>query len=764
MNNIFANGRDVYVFTREKDGSLPTPKPITDYKPYFYIPDEKGTYVSIFGDRLRKLVFEGPDKELKGKRKALREAGIPTFEADIDWANRCLVDFFSDEEPDLSEPFRYHFVDIETLFTAGGIDKAVREATSPIMSICCYDSMVGYRVFCWREGQVIDGEIVKCFNTEKEMVDAYLAFLKENFPDAIVGWNAGRFDFPYMFTRFGEERWRNVSPIGMFRKWEFQEEPAEYSKVDKKKWSGKNTRRTTWKLAGTTFMDYMDLYKMLASISGAGLDSYALDNVAKKELDIAKIEFDLKKMAEVPLEELVAYNLRDVEIMVKLEEKKGILRFYNQARKVARSELDSVLNTSRMVDNLMLHYARKNKYVLPSKNREIVHEKFEGAYVKEPVPGLYDWVAVYDFASLYPNIMLTFNMSPETITKDPTNAIRVNDLLFSNETKGLYPTVCKDFMDARDRVKKEIKKHVVGSSKRIMLEAEYAALKVMTNSIYGYSAFPGARLYSSEVGSSITYIGREMVQYIEKHADIEILYADTDSVFVKLPVTNSVEAMVEIKRISKKIKEVVDEFVTSFGLKTHTFEMAFEKLYQRLFLGAKKRYVGWLVYKGEICDSTEIRGYETRRSDTPLLAKDFLNKFYRELVRGKSRDELYGMAEEFKKHILTASPEEIGFPVTVKPPSAYSVIPIHLRAVQNSISIGLLDESAYGDKVKYIFVKRTEREQQDFKVLAFTDEKMFLASGFEIDRNRVIERLVDMKVTPIMELLFKPDIQQAQIW
>jgi DNA polymerase I len=762
MNNIFTEDNKVWIFTREKDGSLPTPEPITDYKPYFYIKDEKGVYVSIFGDRLRKLTFKDPDKDLKGKRKALRESGIPTFEADITWANRCLIDFFSAEEPDLSEPFRYHFVDIETRFAEGGIDKAVREAVSPILSIGCYDSMVGYRVFCWREGHNVDGDIVKCFETEKEMVNAYLSFLKENFPDAIVGWNAARFDFPYMFTRFGDERWANTSPISRFTKCVVPETPEEAA-TNKKKWSNKGTH-IAWKLAGTTFMDYMDLYKMLASISGAGLDSYSLDNVAKKELDIAKISFDLKKMEEVPLEELIAYNLRDVEIMVKLEEKKGILRFFNQARKVARSELDTVLNSSRMVDNLMLHYARINKYVLPSKNREITHDKFEGAYVKEPVPGLYDWVAVYDFASLYPNIMLTFNMSPETITDDPTNAIRVNNLLFSSETKGLYPTVCKDFMEARDRVKKEIKKHAVGSSKRTMLEAEYAALKVMTNSIYGYSAFPGARLYSSEVGSSITYIGREMIQYIEKHAGIEILYADTDSVFVKLPVKNSVEAMDEVKRISKRIKEVVDEFVASFGLKTHTFEMAFEKLYQRIFLGAKKRYVGWLVYKGETCDSTEIRGYETRRSDTPLLAKDFLNKFYRELVRGKSRDELYGMADEFKKQILTASPEEIGFPVTVKPPSAYSVIPIHLRAVQNSISIGLLDESAYGDKVKYIFVKRTEREQEDFKVLAFTDENMFLASKFEIDRNRVIERLVDMKITPIMELLFKPDIQQAQIW
>lgn len=769
MNNIFTDEGRVFVFTRNKDGSLPTPEPITDYKPYFYVPDDKGIYLSLFDEKLRKIVCNDPNRELKGKRKAFREAGVKTFEADINFATRCLIDFYIDKEPDLLEPFRYHFVDIETLYAAGGIDKAVREATSPIMSIGCYDSMVGYRIFCWRPGNRVDAEIVKCFETEIEMVDAYLAFLKENFPDVIVGWNAGRFDFPYMFTRFGAERWEKVSPLydltprpsGIFSKYEYVAKEDEKQKRD---WSSKTAHSIIWKLAGTSFLDYMDLYKMLVSQVGGGLDSYALDNVAKKELGIAKIEFDLKKMAEVPLEELVAYNLRDVEIMVRLEEKRGILRFFNQAKKIARSEFDAVLNTSRMVDNLMLHYAKKRKCVLPSKDRDIIHEKFEGAYVKQPTPGMYDWVAVFDFASLYPNIMLTFNMSPETITKDPTNAISVNNLLFSSEPRGLYPTVCRDFMDARDRVKKEIKKYPVGSSKRIMLEAEYSALKVMTNSIYGYSAFPGARLYSAEVGSSITYVGREMVQYIEKHAGIEILYADTDSVFVKLPVKNSVEAMEQVKLISKKIKEVVNDFVHSFGLKSHTFDMDFDKLYQRLFLGAKKRYVGWLIWKGEVCDTIDIRGYETRRSDTPLLAKDFLNKFYGELVRGKTRDELYAMIEEFKKRILAATPEEIGFPVTVKPPSAYSVIPIHLRAVQNSISIGILDESAYGDKVKYLFVKRTEREQPDYKVLAFTDEKSFIASRFDIDRNRVIERLVDMKVTPIMELLFKPDIQQSTVW
>lgn len=761
MNNIFTEGRFVHLFSRDDDGKLKE-EIDKNLSPYFYIPDENGKYVSIFGDKCSKVVANAPVDVRK-----MRVNYPKTFEADIHYPHRIMIDIMADNEPAFTEPLRYQFIDIE-LETDGrpfvNMQALVDNPIMGIASVAIYDSVVGYRVFCQRKGQPYNTELVKCFDDEQDMGDAYADFLKDNFPDVMVGWNASRFDFPYLLRRWGRytSRWEYASPVTLvnpkfFHKVRFYGyDELETKPRDSKE--GDILGKKRWTFGGLSFLDYMDMYKKIVSLAGKGLDSYALDNVGEKELGMRKIPFNTKNTLVAPIEKLIAYNLRDVEIMVKLEEKLGLIRFYNQVRKIANVEFESVMSNSRMIDSLMLHYAKKMGVVLPTKIDNVILENFEGGYNKEPSIGMHEWVAVFDFASLYPNIMRTFNISPETITKDSKNAVYIDGVYFNQTTEGLFPMVCRDFMAARDRVKKEMKKHKIGSTDYMRLEAEYAALKTMTNTIYGYAAYKKSRLFSIDVCSSITYIGRTMIKEIEKRLGITVIYADTDSVFIKLTSKNKEDAMKESESITKKVKKIVDEFVAGFGVEKHLFDMQFDKLYQRLFIGSKKRYVGWLVWKGTDCDNIEYRGYETRRSDAPLLAKKFLNSFFERLMKGATKSELDAMIVKFKEDIRNSPLSEIGIPVTTKHPSSYKkLIPMHARSLQNSIDSGILDENVYGDKVKYIFVTG-DGQRTDVDVMSFIDDKDFPPEGYRIDYERVIKRLVDMKIDPIYDVLFAPKL------
>ena len=471
---------------------------------------------------------------------------------------------------------------------------------------------------------------------------------------------------------------------------------------------------------------------------------------------MGKIDFDHTTHT---LGDLIKYNKRDVEIMVRVEEKKHLIAFYNNVRKLARSQFCDVLQTSSLVDNLMLWYAQKKfKVVLPTR-KHVSHAGYKGAYVKEPELGMHEWVAVFDFSSLYPNIMKTFNMSPETVrTEESSTTVKVGEVYFDQSKTGIFPTVCTDFMLARNDIKKKMKTFEVGSESYNNLQAEYDALKSITNSVYGYACFENSRLYSFEVGSSITAIGRALIHFIEQNSGIQILYADTDSVFIKLTAKDLEESLKVCEELSTTIQAAVDEFVKQFGLTAHSFSMQLEKIYRRLYLGGKKRYMGKIWYKGKKCDELDVKGFETRRSDIPVIAKGFLKVLFGMVCDGVGQVEIEQFVAEFRKKLRAASIPDLGFPVSIKSLSSYKSEPMHVRAMKYSLANGLIEENSVGGKIKYIFVtgvpercSPTTATGKKVDVVAFAED---LPEGFTIDYKRIEERVVDMKVQPILDRLF----------
>lgn len=761
MNNIFTDGRIVYLFSRPTSESRIKVQTVEDFYPYFYVPNKEGKYVSIFGDRAKKIKVNEP-QDVAEQRERYRK----TFEADVHYPNRYLIDTYRNNVIPKGH-LRKQYIDIE-------VDSPVIPNPShperPVTAITLWDSFLKkYYQFCCKDNQKTeymekgDTEILLA-RTEKEMFDVFLKFMKQNFPDLLMGWNAINFDFPYLINRLavvfdvrdGAEKFGEISPIG------------------KAGFDGYNY----W-VAGCSLLDAMKMYQKITSPVGKR-ESYALDFIGRFELGLEKLHSDIPMKEKLGDKKyLLPYNKRDVEIMVKLDEKLSIVEYYDSIRRLSKSQFGDVYWNSAVVDNLLLAYAKANHFILPTREKN-AHKKYAGAWVKEPEKGIHDWVADFDATGLYPNILITFNISPETLSDD--GEINITGHHFKKEPRGMYANVCLFLIAERKRIHKEMEKYKVGSVEYETLDMMQTTLKFLINSVYGVSGYAGARLYSIGVAESITFIGRNFSQWVGRIAEksgYKFLYSDTDSVWLEMNATNVEDCIKEGIEFQKKANSSLGKFVRQFGQdeSKNTLELKFEAIYERIFFGGKKRYVGFINWKkGKYLDSKEpeFRGFEVRRSDVPEIAKDFQRKFFKLILKGKGRSDVDEYIFEFIKQLRKASPEQLGFPVGTGFKEDYKyeeeddgIIrfvneadipdlrlkvkrePIHMRALRYSKKYKI-DQFQDGERIKWLYVRKVPHGNEFTNVVAFKEK---FPDGYVVDSDAVVKRLVWGKVKPIYEAL-----------
>lgn len=366
------------------------------FKPYAYRKRQGGKYKSIFGDELEKVYnFNPKDPTL--------------FESDVPIETRILIDAYEDsDEP--STGHRILYLDIE-VSTDGGFPN-VEEADKQITAIAIYDSVTEkYTAFILDKERLIqdsdvDNREIKSFTDEDSMLRHFLNKIEEIQPTIITGWNSDQFDMPYLYRRMksviGANNAKRLSPIGV---------------VYMNDWSQKIV------IAGVTHLDYMDLYKKLNIKQEP---SYALGAIGKKVVGIEKISYkgNLDQLYNEDINKYVEYNLNDVQIIVALEKK---LQFIELARAICHKghvPYNCYQMSSRFIEGAILMYLRRKGKVAKNKpidgreeyesRMEENEQGFEGAYVKSPVPGRYEWIFDLDLTSMYPNIIISLNLSPET--------------------------------------------------------------------------------------------------------------------------------------------------------------------------------------------------------------------------------------------------------------------------------------------------------------------------------------------------------------
>ena len=541
----------------DKKGYLVIP-----YKKYAYIKNQSGLHYTLDGDKVKKIYDW--DKDTRG-----------LFEADVPQTTRFLVDQYTDSD-EVSEGHRKVFFDIEVEVTEGFPD--VMEAKNKITSIALYDEITK-EYFCYTldEKRTIQNyekgdEKVMFYLTEYEMLTAFYRKYAEISPTILSGWNSDGFDIPYLYNRTVRVLGKNVanmlSPI----------REVYYSEYKKR-----------YTIAGVSSMDYLHLYKKFSPIQQS---SYRLDYIGEKEVGMKKIEYvgTLNDLYEKDLQKFVEYNIRDVRILAELDDKLDYIDIARGIAHIGHVPYEDVFMSSRYLEGAILVYLKKIGVVAPNKpprpKKFDTDDKFAGAYVQPPQRGRHEWVYDLDITSMYPSVIRSLNISPETkvgkvegwdaeeslkksckktykilnrfgkelsevdndgikdYLKDSGLSIASNGVMYRTDKQGLIPALLTKWFNERVEMRKLVKKfHEQGDKqKEEYFDRRQYLQKILLNSLYGVLGLPVFRFYDLDNAEATTLTGQALIKFSKKitnhfynrelgNTEDYVIYIDTDSIF-----------------------------------------------------------------------------------------------------------------------------------------------------------------------------------------------------------------------------------------
>ena len=710
-------GNDTVHLWDDKQGYLTLPYNKFDYA---YKPDRNGNAISMTGVRLTKANrYKKDDPSL--------------FESDLPRETRVLTDLYLNED-DPSTGHKVMFFDIEVSMETGLPD--TKSANNEITSIAYYDSITSeYHVLVLDKSSTYDngvrgGATVTFYQSEIDLLQAFLDQYEAISPTIITGWNSDYFDVPYLYNRIrgqlGARAAGRLSPIGKIK----------YSKF-----------RDKWSIAGVSSLDYLALYKQFTYTEQP---NYRLDTIGKMELNMGKIEYSgsLDELFANDLETFIQYNLRDVQIIVELDKKMKLLDLVRGICHLGHVPYEDVGFSSKWLEGTIVTYLHRKGIVVtnkPAGGRELMDartedgdEGFAGAYVKEPTPGLYDWVYSLDLQSLYPSILMSLNISPETkigfvtnwdVTKhnkeviseylirgtDDDTVVRLtreafmkymkmenlyissNGVLYNGNKVGIIPEILDRWFAERVEYKNLMKKYKNDGNTDL---AEYYdrrqhIQKIFLNSLYGVLGLPIFRFFDIDNALAVTASGQDVIKksatftnalYQARLQDNEdyCTYIDTDSLyFSATPLmpdnANAKEFTIKLARVmEKKLNEYYTELAnTCFFCTNHRLYIKGESVAQTAIWIAKKRYAMNVVYDLEsnldVNNKMKVKGLDVVRSTFPPAFRDFMKGMMMDILNKKTKTDIDATVLEFRDKIVGMSYLTVSRNTSVKDMSKYDV-------------------------------------------------------------------------------------------
>ena len=554
-------------------------------------------------------------------RRRLEEHGIACFEADVRFAYRYLIDrgirgaFEVDgphephpqlrrvyRNPELrpahwTPPLKVLSIDIETSFHGDHLYSIALRTHDFERVIIVHDHVLDH---------------AEPVSSEKAAIRRFLEYLHALDPDVITGWNVIDFDLAFLArvarrhgVRFAIGR--NDEEFDLRRDASF-------------------TRESRAIVFGRQVLDG------LALLRGAfvRLADYKLETAAQAFLGRGKLLTGDDRHEEIEAlyrrdpQRLVDYNLQDARLVLDLLDRTGLIELAVERSLLTGMQLDRVSAAIASVDSLYLHALRQRGVVAPSVGLDDRPAAITGGYVMESKPGLYTNVLVFDFKSLYPSIIRTFNIDPLTYAGDRAPdgpAVRApNGAYFRRAEPGIIPQLLATLAAEREAAKRG--GHVVKAN----------AIKILMNSFYGVLGATASRLFSPAVANAITHFGQLLIRRAAGYAEARghrVLYGDTDSLFIDAGIDDPSRAAALGEHLGAAIgAAIADDVRTEFGCDSF-LELEFEKLYRRFFLpevrggkvGSKKRYAGLLV--DDAGEDIEFVGLEAVRRDWSEVSKRF---------------------------------------------------------------------------------------------------------------------------------------------
>lgn len=815
----------IYVWTRDEQG-LRHRNIITGFKPYFYAStyvESKASFIldSPEIEKWEKVKFGYSDlirifTYIPGQVPPLKRAIQTKFaqsyarEADVLFELRFMVDkgirgpidWTDTSNPvatdDLAVTLRRIYIDTEIWTTRVKVGKRLWQKEY-IKCISAYDNYEK-KYYTWYYNDTDlkirshrkDWLIIHCPSV-KEMMIKFLEYVRDRDPDVITGYNV---DFDLLALRktaFENETTVQFDYLSALH-------DLNYS-VGAPKTKRHRIRGVDWSRRGLDFdgrevIDILDLIRMIAR---SQLREYTLEYVVKKFLDPkeGKLKWGDKPIAphlielwKINPELVLKYNMHDVELVVKLDEKNDLIDFLDELRKTVGVRLEDAFSNQRMIDTEAL---RRRKFPLPSKfeskKKEDEEETYKGAFVVEPKVGLHQWVVCLDFRSLYPTIVRSFNIDTDSYMpmlgdwpKDKVYSFSNEDnsktWYFRKEPRGLFPEMLDDFVALRNKIRKQME-HDPDEHKKHVLDIKQEVIKVLSNAVYGAFGYR-SRKHSLECAEAITTFGQKMIklacQTAESHG-FSVVYGDTDSVFVEPGTKNYGETLNAGIALQDELCAKFPNFTTQFGIEEkNLFDITLEKVYDRFFMASKKRYTGRIIKKNGETDR-DVKGLDTKRSDTSEFAGELQSRLLDALLLTQDKEKLKGeLADSINKYDKETR-ERIGVPSAVSKPlkGGYKKTnPIQKRAAENSNKY-LGTDFAYGSKPLRVYTKvppveaffqgglttsEDERKRQieelkPLDVFAF-DETTEFPEWFKIDYYKMVTKTVKPKIDKLLEALGVP--------
>ena len=551
-----------------------------------------------------------------------------------------------------------------------------------------------------------DVTYIKC-NDEKDLLYEFLNFWSSNYPDVITGWNTEFFDIPYLVNRIrnvlGEDDVKRLSP---------------WKSVHSKEVYQMGRTQMVYDIQGIAALDYFDLYR---KFTYTNQENYRLDHIAEVELGVKKDDNPHETFREWytnDYQSFIDYNIKDVELVDALEDKMKLIELCLTMAYAAKVNYTDVLGAVRYWDVLIHNYLMKKGIVIPQKSSKNKSAKFEGAYVKDPQVGMHKWVLSFDLNSLYPHLIMQYNISPETLKSEKTVpgmtvdklldkkvdtkpldkvTMTPNGALFRTDKQGFLPEMMKEMYDDRVKYKRymlDAKQNYVNTkdAKYIKQISKFnniqMAKKISLNSAYGAIGNNWFRYYSNTMAEAVTTSGQLSIRWIEKKIneymnnllqskDVDyVIASDTDSVYItfdklieKFNPKNPVDFLDTIAKdkiepfIDKSYKELAD-YLNVYDQK---MQMKREVIADKGIWTAKKRYIlnaydieGVRYKEPEL----KIMGIEAVKSSTPAACRVKIKEALKILMSG-SEKEMNEFIQNFRKEFMHLPPELFEYPRSV---------------------------------------------------------------------------------------------------
>lgn len=696
-------------------------KEVTDFEPYFYaIPKdaeklteelkkfekivrvEKKRMIELNEeiDVLRITVKQPRDvPELRGEIKNLeyckevREAAIP-------FAERYLIDSgLIPMENSEKVGLRIAAFDME-VYNPKGEPSAEKD---PIIMISYADNQGLKRVWSYRH-EDIKLDFLEILKDESMVIKKFIDTVKEQKIDIIVTYNGDNFDFPYLKERASKLR---INPsLGI---------DGSVIKLERR---GMNLG------ARVRGRPHIDMYPICRQVFN--LSRYQLEDVYLEIFGGEKLDIDVGEMAKVwdsgdidGLKKLFQYSLSDA--VSTLEIAMTLLPLQYELSRITRDLIyeSSRSGSGQRVESLLMRKAHEMDIIAPNKPSDRIAEErqrtsYTGAYVVEPIKGIHDNIVLFDFRSLYPSILISYNIDPSTIDckccpddnyKTPTHHY------FCKKKKGFIPGILNELVTKRIEIKKKLREEKDPEKKRL-LDVEQHAIKLLANSAYGYYAFARARWYSKGCAESIAALGREYIHKTIKEVEnfgFKVVYGDTDSVYVIKPKEAGKEKIIDTANsFLKKINEELPE----------AMELEFEGFYPRGIFITKKRYA-LMDEKGILM----VKGLETRRRDWSNIAKETQNGVLNAILHEKNPEKAAEIVKEVVKNIrkgdVPLKDLTINTQIT-KGLGEYVQPGPHILAAKKAMKKGY--EFKQGDIVTYVVTRKGASISDKARIIDFVEE------------------------------------------